>query len=202
MKSRNKSRDSILAATRGHGGFTITELLIAVTIFSLVIAGVVAANLFGMKMLRVSQNKLIASDGARRAIGKMTDEIRNATKLYVGNVTNGIFSAVPDGLLETGNGLLINPSTNDAEFILYYLNPADNSFRRSTSTTNKTMIVARSITNTVAFTAQDCFGNALTNSSQVNRTFHVDLEFYHPQYFGVGADAFKLESSITRRLKL
>jgi hypothetical protein len=63
------------------------------------------------------------------------------------------------------------------------------------------VILARSITNSVVFTAQDCFGNVLTNSSQINRTFHLDLEFYHPKYFGVAADSFKLESSVTRRLK-
>ena len=201
MNRQSISRGSIFASAPGRGGFTITELLIAITILSMVIAGVVSANLFGMKMLRVSQNKLIAGDGARRAIGKMADEIRNATALYVGNVTNGIFSAMPDGVVQSGNGILICPSTNQAQFILYYLNPSDNTFRRSTSTTNKTVIVAHSITNTVAFTAQDCLGNVLTNSSQMNRTFHVDLEFYQPQYFGVVADAFKLESSITRRLK-
>jgi prepilin-type N-terminal cleavage/methylation domain-containing protein len=201
MKLRSKSRGSIFDVLQGHLGFTITELLIAVTILSFVIAGVVAANLYGMKMLRVSQNKLIASDGARRAIGKMADEIRNANALYVGNVSNGTFFALPDGVIQSGQGLLIYPSTNQSQFILYYLNSADNTFRRSTSSTNKTMIVARSITNSVLLTAQDCFGNVLTNSSQIDRSFHVDLEVYQPGYFGVVADAYKLEFSMTRRLK-
>jgi type II secretory pathway pseudopilin PulG len=200
MKFRSTSRDWIFAAS-GRVGFTIIELLIAVTILSFVIAGVVSANLFGLKMLRVSENKLIAGDGARRVIGKMADEIRNANRFYVGNVTNGIFSAVADGVVQSGDGVLIYPSTNQTQYILYYLNTSDNTLRRSTSTTNKTAIVARSITNTVLFTGQDCFGNILTNSSQMNRTFHLDLEFYRPQAFGVTADSFSLQSSMTQRLK-
>jgi prepilin-type N-terminal cleavage/methylation domain-containing protein len=201
MKMRSTSRDTIFAGGPGHGGFTITELLIAVTILSFVIAGVVSANVYGLKMLRVSENKLIASEGARKAIGKMADEIRNANRLYVGNVTNGIFSAVADGVVQSGDGVLIYPSTNQTQFILYYLNSSDNTLRRSTSTTNKTVIVARSITNAVLFTGQDCFGNILTNSSQMNRTFHLDLEFYQPKTFGVVADSYSLQSSMTRRLK-
>src|SRR5258706_15697524 len=74
--------------------FTLTELLVAITIFSFVVVGVVSANLFGLKMFRISQNKLLSSDGARHAIGKMADEIRNANSLYVGDVSNGIFYAV------------------------------------------------------------------------------------------------------------
>src|SRR5689334_16869628 len=201
MKSKNTLRDSIFAAAPGHGGFTITELLIAVTILSFVIAGVVSANLFGMKMLRVSENKLIASGGARKAIGEMADEIRNANRLYVGNVSSGICSAVPDGVTQSGDGVLIYPSTNQTQYILYYLNISDNTLRRSTSTTNKTEIVARSITNTVLCTGLDCFGNILTNSSQMNRTVHLDLEFYQPKTFGVLADSYSLQSSMTRRLK-
>lgn len=194
-------RSSIRCLNRAWAAFTITELLVAVTILAFVVAGVVSANLFGMKMFRVSQNKLVASAGARRAIGKITDEIRNANSLYVGSVSNGTFYALPDGVPQTGPAMLIYPSTNQAQFIFYYLNSSDNTFRRSTSTTNKTIILARSITNSIVFSAQDCLGNVLTNSSQMNRTFHLDLEFFHPQYFGVVADSYKLEASVTRRLK-
>jgi type II secretory pathway pseudopilin PulG len=180
--------------------FTITELLVAVTILAFVVTGVVSANLFGLKMFRTSQNKLLASAGARRALGKITDEIRNANSLYVGNVSNGTFYALPDNVPQTGGAMLIYPSTNQTQFIFYYLNPPDNTFRRSTSPSNKTTILAHSVTNTIVFSAQDCLGNLLTNSSQMNRTFHLDLEFYHPKYFGVVADSFKLEASVTRRL--
>jgi len=183
-----------------RAAFTITELLVAVTILTFVVGGVIAANLYGLRMFRISQTKLLASDGARRAIGKMADEIRNADSLYVGNLSNGTFYAIADGAIQAGTSLFINPTTNHSQFILYYINSADNTLRRTTSASNA-LVAARSITNNIAFSAQDCLGNILTNSVQDNRTFHVDLEFYRAKYQGVVADSFKLESSITRRLK-
>ena len=50
----------------------------------------------------------------------------------------------------------------------------------------------------MAFTAQDFSGNVLTNN-QNNRVIHLTLEFYQPARFLLGADYYKLETSMTRR---
>ena len=47
---------------RPDEGFTLPEVLIATTVFLLVIIGVVAANLFGLKMFQVTQTKLNVND--------------------------------------------------------------------------------------------------------------------------------------------
>jgi prepilin-type N-terminal cleavage/methylation domain-containing protein len=185
-----------------HGctrAFTLPELLIAIAVFGFVIAGVLTANLFGLRMFQITQNKLSATDAARKALGKLTDDIRNCKTLYVANVsTSGVFTALSDGVTQSGAGLIIYPTTNTNSYIVYFLNQSDKTFRRTTSVTNSTAILAQSITNTVLFRAQDFRGNVLTNS-QNNRVIYLELECYQPQRFGVVADYYKLETAVTRR---
>jgi hypothetical protein len=192
-------RPSRNAPAKAKTAFTLPELLISVGLFSLVVISVVGANLFGLRMFQITENKLSASDGARKAMGKMTDEIRNCKSTWVGNVSsNGVFVGHLNGELQTGNGLQICRTTNSStNFIIYFINPADQSLRRTTSAGNTT-ILARSLTNSVVFRAQDCLGNVLTNN-QNNRVIHVDLEFLQPARYGVVADYFKLETAVTRR---
>ena len=178
-------------------GFTLPELMIAVTVFSFVVIGVISANLFGLRMFQITENKLTANDAARKIIGKVTGDIRNCKTSCVGDVTNDTFVSAPDGQPQTGSAVFINPTTNSADYIIYFLNPADNTFRRTTSA-GAISILARSITNNVVFRTQDYLGNVLTNN-QNNRVIHFDLEFFQPKRQGVVADYYKMEASITRR---
>jgi prepilin-type N-terminal cleavage/methylation domain-containing protein len=184
--------------TATGAGFTLPELMISITVFLLVVGGVVSANLFGLRMFQITENKLSASDAARKAIGQMTDEIRTCNSAWVGNISNGTFVAHLNGEAQTGNGLQICPTTNASNFIIYFINASDQSFRRTTSAAGSTTVLARSVTNAVAFRAQDFSGNVLTNN-QNNRVIHFDLEFLQPARYGVVADSYKLETSMTRR---
>jgi len=181
-----------------EAAFSLPEVLIASTLFVLLLGGVVGANLFGMRMFQLSETKLRASDGARKALGLMTDEIRKSTATWVGDVTNGSFVAALDGQPQTGSALLIQPSTNATSFVVYFLNPGDQSFRRSVTATAATTILAQTVTNTAIFTGQDFLGNTLTNN-QNNRVIHATLEFYQQQPWLPVADYAKLETSVTRR---
>jgi hypothetical protein len=174
-------------------------MMIAMAVFTFVIAGVLGANLFGLRMFQITENKLSASDDARSALGKLSEDIRNAKRTYIGSVSsNGQFTALVDGVPHSGTGLIIYPTTNNTDFIVYFLNAADNSFRRTTSVTNTTVVLARSITNTVVFRIQDFRGNVLTNS-QNNEVIYVDLECYRARRYGVIPDYYKLETAGTRR---
>jgi len=103
-----------------------------------------------------------------------------------------------DGVPQIGSALLVQPTTNAANFVVYFVNPADQSFRRTATTPTNTAIVARSVTNAAVFRAQDFQGNVLTNS-QNNRVIHLTLEFYQRQPFLPVPDYYKLETSVTRR---
>ena len=184
---------------RPDEGFTLPEVLIATTVFLLVIIGVVAANLFGLKMFQVTQTKLNVTTWSRETSDKITAEVHACNSVWVGNVaTNGVFATLLDGETQQGTGLLIYPTTNTTNFIIYFVNPTDQTFRRTTGQPGTAEILADSITNTRVFAAEDFSGNVLTNNEN-NRVIHLTLEFYQPARFMVGADYYKMETSMTRR---
>ena len=180
------------------GGFTLPELLVAVAIFSVVLTGVLFAHVFGLSMFQVTKTKLSAIDETRKAIGKLAQEIRTCRATAVGDVKAGVFEALLDGETQLGTALIIHPSTNSSKFVVYFVNPSDQTLRRTTSTPGSAVIVAESVTNTAVFSARNYSGTVLTNN-QNNRVIHVNLEFYQPRSHLQRADYYKLETSVTRR---
>jgi Tfp pilus assembly protein PilW len=185
--------------SRGQAGFTLPEAIISATLLVLLLGGVVSANLFGLRMFQIAQTKLKADDGARKALGVMADEIRKSNSTWVGNVTNGTFVALVDGEPQSGSALMIQPTTNATNFVIYFLNPGDQTFRRLASASASTTLLAQTVTNATIFSAQDCFGNVLTNS-QNNRVIHACLDFVQPQPWLPAPDYSQLETSVTRRI--
>lgn len=186
------------AGPDGSGAFTLPELLVALTIFTFLVAGIVAANIFGLRLFQVAQNGMGFSDYTRASVERMTDDIRTCNSTLVGTVTNGTFTGVVNGEPQSGSALMVYPTTNLASYTLYFANPADQSFRRTSTADGTTMIMARSVTNRVLFTAEDYFGNVLTNN-QANRVVHLNLEFFQPRGTRATADSYKFETAVTRR---
>lgn len=185
-------------AAQAKAGFTLPELLIAITVFILLLGGIIFAHLFGLSMFRITETKLNATADARQLIGNLANEIRTCKSIEVGNIKGGEFVALLDGEKQQGSGLLIYPTTNTANFIIYFVNSFDQTFRRTTSKPGSAIILAESVTNEWVFSAQDHLGKVLTNN-QNNRVIHLNLEFYQsPRYLQV-ADYYKLETSVTRR---
>jgi type II secretory pathway pseudopilin PulG len=180
------------------GGFTLPELLIASTLFILSVGGILLANLYGLRMFQITETKLNATDGARKTIGRMVNEIRNSKNTWLGNVHNGAFEALLDGETQQGSGLMIQPTAATTNYIIYFVNPSDQTFRRTTSTAGTTIVLAESITNAMVFRSQDLLGNVLTNNLK-NRVIHFSLEFYQPKRFMQAADYYKVETCVTRR---
>jgi prepilin-type N-terminal cleavage/methylation domain-containing protein len=183
---------------KSTSGFTITELLVAIAILSIVLAGVLFAHVYGLRMFQLTRTKLNALDDARKVMSRMTEEIRTCRTTAVGNVKAGLFEALLDGELQQGTALMIRPSTNASKFVIYFVNPSDQTFRRTTSTPGSAVIVAESITNALVFSARNHAGTVLTNN-QNNRVIHANLEFYEPRSYVQAADYYKMETSVTRR---
>ena len=182
-------------------GFTLPEILIATTVFLLMVGGIIAANLFGLQMFQITQTKLNVTTWSRETIEQIAGEIHTCNTVWVGNVTtNGIFEGLLNGETQQGSGLLIYPTTSTTNYIVYFVNSSDETFRQivaAPSGTN-TVILADSVTNAMIFAAQDLSGNVLTNNLN-NRVIHLTLEFYQPARFMLGADYYKMETSVTRR---
>ena len=183
---------------RPDKGFTLPEILIAMAVFMLMLAGIIAANLFGLRMFQVSGARLNITTWARETTEKITTEVHSCNKVSVGYITNDTFEGLLNGETQQGTALCLYPTNNTTNYVVYFVNPADQTFRRTTDEAGSAEILADSVTNTIAFTAQDFSGTVLTNNLN-NRVIHLTLEFYQPARFLQGADYYKLETAITRR---
>lgn len=193
---------SLHQKSRGNAaGFTLPELMVAITIFSFVMLGVIFAHLFGLSMFRITENTLMATDDTRKVMGRMVNEIQTCRNAFIGNINAGAFVGMLPGEQQAGSALLIRPTTNSANFIIYFVNPSDQTLRRTTGSPGSAVVLAESITNSLAFSAQNFSGTVLTNN-QNNRVFHINLEFYQPRRHQQVADYYKLETSVTRRVLL
>jgi len=189
-------------SSAGALGFTLPEILIATTVFILLVAGIVFANLFGLSMFRITATTLDSTDDTRRMAGKIANEIQTCRSAWVGNVTGGVFVEVPDGQLQQGSGLLIYPSENTNNFVIYFRNSADKTLRRTTGAPGSAIILADSVTNAIVFRVRNHMGTVITNNAN-NRVINMKLEIYDPKRFRQIADHYQFETSVTcRALKL
>ncbi len=180
-------------------GFTLPEVLIALTIFMLMIGGIIFANLFGLKMFQMTETKLNVARWSRETSERLLDEVHTCNSAQVVSVSNGVFVTLLDGETQRGSGLLIYPSANTNRYVIYFVNAADQTLRRTTDQPASTVILAGSVTNSLAFSAQDFSGNVLTNNLN-NRVIHLALEFYQPERFMQHADYYKLETAVKQRV--
>ena len=181
---------------RDDGGFTLAELLVAITVFTMLLGGIMFAHLFGLSMFQITETKLNATADARKLIGTMANEIRSSGSTVVGDVVAGeIVEKIP-GERQQGSVLKIHPR-GTINYIAYFVNPSDKTFRRTTGTPGSSVIVAESVTNVNVFSVQDYLGTILTNNE--NKVIHLKLEFYQAARHMQGADYYKLETSVTRR---
>lgn len=186
------------AVNPASAAFTLPEALIATALFSLLVLGIVSANLFGLRWYQIGQTKMLATGSARMAIGKMTDELRVCTSAIVGNVTNGNFVAHVNGELQSGNGLLIYTTTNTNNYVLYFLNTTNQNFYRFESDIGTNVIIAQTVTNADVFEAQDYTGTVMTNL-QNNRLIHCSLQFYSYLPQSPSPDYYQLQTSVAPR---
>lgn len=185
-------------------GFTLPEIMAATMLFSLVMIAVVYSHLFGLRMFNITATKLSASTNARQALGQLRDDIRSAKMLCVGNGNNTGFTNIAGNGLREGNALEIFPTTDTNTYVRYYLDWTKQELERVNSGSTQPVVVARYITNQVAFLAEDYAGNILT-TDQNNRVIHLNLQFYQWEFpvaqAGSGAfyDYYQLQTRITRR---
>jgi prepilin-type N-terminal cleavage/methylation domain-containing protein len=206
MKFRVPSSSSSRGgSSKPNKGFTLPEILIAMTIFVILVAGIIAANLFGLRMFQANQTKLNATEWSRRTFGKITDEIHSCNSVSVGNMTtNGDFIGLLPGETQEGNAIEIQPTTNSTLLIHYFVDSADGTFRRAELTpgvSTNTFTLADSVTNTIAFTAVSLINGTfqvLTNN-QNNQVIHLTLDFYQPESYMQSSYYYQLETSVTRR---
>ena len=196
-----------LAGNKSRGAFTVTEILVAMAIFALLIAGILSAQLFGLRMHRISSAKLSCTGSARSALNRVRDEVRASTLLYIGNADANSFQLLGGNLPRTGNALKICPTSNTNSYICYYQDAETECLMRYLVLDQKAgqpELIARYVTNQIVFQAEDFQGNVVTNN-QNNRMIRMNLEYSQVEFptdGGTHADyreSYRVQTRITRR---
>jgi hypothetical protein len=170
----------------------------------LVMAGVLSLHLFGLRMFQLTKAKLGASDGARKALDRLSVEVRAAKLVKIGMGDLTTFTEAADTTEQQGNAIQIYPTLETSQFVRYYLDSADQKLKRVTSGALEATVIAEGITNSVVFTSEDYSGTVLTDNDN-NRVIGLTLQFYQIAYpvvnIGPGNyfDFYQLRGRITRR---
>lgn len=192
-------------------GFTLAEMLIASTIFLVIlVAAMISVQLYGLRVYNLATAKIKATTSGREAISTIRDLVRSAQTVYVGYYTNNAFLANASGLNQVGNALQIFPTTNTVTGnpIIFYQDPANTNL--SMVSNGVVSVVVNLITNLNCFQAEDYQGNMLTNSAQNNPVIDVTLMFsqlafpvgYNTNHVAYDAyDYYRLRTRITMRVK-
>ncbi len=184
---------------------TLIELLVTMTLTTFVVGGVVYSHIMGGRLMQFAAAKLGASDSARKAFGKLQDEIRAATTIQIGNGTATNFTAIPNGTAMQGRAIQIFPTTNNNWWIRYFYVTNNSELRRVTSSNATPQLIASYVTNAVLFSKEDYLGNTLSADTG-NSTVNIRLQFFQLSYpmTKVGTnnfyEYFQLQTRVTRRI--
>ena len=174
-------------------------------LMTMVLGGVIYSHVMGGRMMQITQAKLGANDSARRAFGKLQDEIRAAKTIAVGEGTSTSFVAATNGSALEGRAMQIYPGTNQTWWIRYFYLTNTSELRRVTSSTSTPQLIAAYVTNAVLFSKEDYLGNTLTTDTG-NSTINVRLQFFQLSYpmTKIGTnnffDYYQLQTRVTRRV--
>jgi hypothetical protein len=185
-----------------QAGLTLPETMVASAVFGLTVIGFVYCQMFGMRQDELVNSKLGASDQARMSFNDLANDIRAAKSWQIGNGNLQSFSGIPVGTNQQGNALKLSLTTDTNQYYLYYFDTnACKLFRGHSGRTTVTCL-ARYLTNTMYFQAQNCQGSPQTGLTYKG-VIDVVMQFCQYQYpltkVGPGYyyDSYKMELRVT-----
>src|SRR5208282_5374367 len=114
----------IPAPRRNRFGYTLVEMLIASGIYLFILVGVVVGiQIFALRIYTLGATKLTATQGARKALSQIRDDIRQGKLIQVGNTDNvGTFTPIYGTNGAVGNALQIFETTYQGPpYSIYFL---------------------------------------------------------------------------------
>ena len=199
MKLKLTMANAVVASpNRSRPGFTLTNLLVSTTIFSLVLGSLMAAHLFGLRMLDLSQRQHEAGDTFTRSFTPLFTDVRSAKRLRLGNGNPQSFQEIQESGVQAGNALLVYPTRDTNRFVQYYLDAQDHSLKRLDPDGSLT-VMAQRIANDGLFTAEDHAGARLTNLTSF-AAIAIRLDVTNGSPTGASNTCTHLETLITSRL--
>jgi hypothetical protein len=194
------------------------EMMMVVGIFLFIFVGVmVSIQLFGLRIYTLEATKLVATQGARYAMDQIRNNVRAAKIVYVGNCSSAntnSFSLLGATNTQSGNALIVYPSTNTTYYTVYYLDTSTPTntliaFNVSNSTVTSSLPLTQWVTNMNIFDAENCDTSICTNYTSLNNReiIHICLQFsqweYPIAYVGTNDfnafDYYQLNARVFRR---
>ena len=188
----------------GAGAFTFAEMCIALGVFSMVVGAMVAVQIFGLRMYTLAATKLSATEGCRKTMNVLRDQIREANYIDVGICTStpSFFNSLSTNSSQIGNAVKVYPtvytniynaSYNSNVYSLFYLDMADPnnckmtrftvaSNAANTALVTNTAVLAGYITNQDIFTAADYQGTPLTNEQSWDKREVISIKLQFSQW--------------------
>jgi prepilin-type N-terminal cleavage/methylation domain-containing protein len=205
-------------------GFTLPEILIAMTIFVVLIGAIVVLQLFAVRIYYLSATKITATADGRKTMTFIREAVREAKTIYIGSYAgsgnSGTFSVIGSGTNQIGSALLLFPTTDQTFGQIFYQNQSASNLcsvlitNIPVGTNGLGLTITGSVgspatntlfvTNHLVFQAEDYRGNVLSDNSN-NRVIHVTLQFCMLEYpvAGIGTnqmyDYYELHTRATRR---
>ena len=184
--------------TRSTGAFTLAEMLVAMAIFSLVVAAILSSQIFGLKMYRISDAKLSVTADTRAALNHLRGEVWTGKLLYVGSGNNTNFTLIAANQPHVGNALKICPTTDTNNYVLYFWDSTDSSLKRVANTNGPVQTVARNVIEPLVFRAEDFRGVTVSNYLN-NRVIRLTLKIRQSENFGGRSEFYQLQTCVARR---
>ncbi len=176
--------------------FTLVETMMAMFVFVIfVVAGMVAVQIFGLRMNNFTTDKLLAAGGSSKAMDKICNQIRSAQFVWVGSFTNNVFTTAANGSSQQGTALQVFPTTNVTPYTIYYLNPTTANLYSITNgqtatTANPGTLLASWITNSPCFWSENFQGtvNTTTNPFTTGENCTIRIVWNFRQYATLNAN--------------
>jgi hypothetical protein len=176
-------------------GFSMVELMVSVWIWTwIVVAGLFAVHLMGLREIRLLESKAGASDSARRQIGQLRNDIYGAKGWKIGSWNGSSFVSIGAGTNQRGNALIIYPliiTSNQivdlTKYVLYYFDSSDMANNNGrlfylNSTNGVSRVSVSNLIPPLYFTSEDFIGRTntvLAYKSVIHATFQYS-QFQYP----------------------
>jgi prepilin-type N-terminal cleavage/methylation domain-containing protein len=179
--------------------FTLTEIMVTMAVFALVVIAMVSLQIFGFKLNSLTSNKLVTTGNSLKALDQIQNQIRGTPNpVFIGNFNTGNnkFTAIANGQQAIGNAVQI--SNGSTSVLTFYLNTNTHILYELGSVTNA---LAHAVTNSQPFEAEDCFGNTNVVGSSGHYTVKMTLQYSNWLYSMPTNvyDTYRLEARATPR---
>jgi hypothetical protein len=193
----NISRNKRISSGKKRGR-TLVEMMVASSLLSLVILGILSCHIAGLRFTGFVMPKIQNAEYSRQLVSRVIEEIRCATTVSIGTGTVSGFTAAAANRPQVGNAIRVYPSTNSSSYIYYFQDTNSWTVQRIDINGTAPVAIADQVTNLTVFSMENFGGTILTNP-QNNCVLSLLIQMRRPTTVTGVSDTLQVRSKITRR---